>query len=137
MELWAETNCRPKELTKQYLFFISYRDGLSLSSINSAYHNLVKRGLLQEHDFLVKLGKNVPREYWHLKDGKWKASDSSDEADLIMFDSRMQHDEKLGKVIGFVDTIVSRPIQAIVLYKSLPSTRTPRLKLVKKRKTLH
>lgn len=116
MGAWAEPSYRPSKITKQYLFLLAYRDGLSLSDIRAAYTNLVNRGLLIDDNSQFHLGTPVPREYWQFRTNKWSQISSSEGADLILFDAKIRKDKRLGKVASFVDAIVGCP-KAIVLFK--------------------
>jgi len=117
MELCAESYNRPHKVTKQYLFFVAHRaDNLPLSDIKEAFRNLLDRDLLIEHKSEVRLGTSVPSEYWKFKNNKWYQTDSDEDADITLFDSRIKKDKKLGKVAGFVDAIVG-PKKEMVLFK--------------------
>jgi hypothetical protein len=117
MELCAEPRGRPKEVTKQYLFFVAHRaDQIPLSDLEKAYRNLISRGLLREEDTRIQLGRPVPPEYWQLKDKKWGRTESDEQADMILFHSHVGDVEKIGKLATFIDAIYGHP-RTLVLFK--------------------
>ncbi|VVB64163.1 Uncharacterised protein [uncultured archaeon] len=117
MEVCAIPHGRPKDLTKQYLFFVAHRaDELSYEDLLSAYEVLVRKGLISEDRGYVRSVKHVETEYWHYSGKKWRRSDPG-EANLILY-SRMaaDGDNKLN-LIGFIDALIGQP-PSLVLIKS-------------------
>lgn len=116
MELLAKPSARPSKTTKQYLFFIAHRDGLSLSDIRAAYRNLVNRTLLIDENSKFHLGTPVPREYWQFRTNKWSQINSAEGADLILFDAKIKKNKRGGRVATFVDALAGHP-KAVILFK--------------------
>jgi hypothetical protein len=122
MELCAELLSKPSKTTKQHLFFVAHRaELLLLSDIKVAFCNLVDRGLLKEDGLQIRLGTSVPCEYWQLKKNKWNQIDSAEDADLILFNSNVKMDKKLGKVATFVDALGGHP-KRLIMFKVVPDT---------------
>lgn len=117
MELCAEPHGRPKELTKQYLFFIGYRaDGIPYRDLLTAYEILTRKELIGEEEGYVKLIQQIKTEHWHYSGKKWRRAEP-ETANLILYFKMKKDMNGKGQLFGFIDAMIGQP-PAITLIKS-------------------
>jgi hypothetical protein len=118
MEVCARPHGRPKDLAKQYLFFVAHRaDELSYEDLLRAYEVLVRKGLICEDGECVKSVKHVETEYWHYSGKKWRRSDPG-KANLILYSSLAEKIDNKYNLVGFIDALIGQP-PSMVLIKSI------------------